>query len=138
MLDPGALGTGRAHAHLPLRARDAARSKQCSGRSDQCPHAWNRRGGETRASVLATIQAEVSDPRNHYYNRSRGLVVREIHYEHTWPTFPTIAEQDTFLVAWIALLESRELILGGEPTSDFICGYRKSPTLLTSTRFTSF
>jgi hypothetical protein len=93
---------------------------------------------ETRASVLATIQAEVSDPRNHYYNRSRGLVVREIHYEVTWPTFPTIAEQDTFLVAWIALLESRELILGGEPTSDFICGYRKSPTLLTSTRFTSF
>lgn len=74
------------------------------------------------------MQAEVSDPRNHNYNRSHGLVAREIHPELTWPTFPTIAEHDTFLVVWIALLESRALILGGEPTSDFICGYRKNPT----------
>ena len=49
-------------------------------------------------------------------------------YEITWQTFPTATQQDEFLDAWIALVEARDLVLGGGPTSGFICGRRKSPT----------
>ena len=48
-------------------------------------------------------------------------------YEITWHSGPTLEQQDAFLDAWIALVESRGLVLGGGPTSGFLCGYRRSP-----------
>ena len=49
-------------------------------------------------------------------------------YEINWQTFPTATQQDEFLNAWIALVEARDLVVGGGPTSGFISGRRKSPT----------
>ena len=49
-------------------------------------------------------------------------------YEITWEHFTTACQQDAFLDAWIALIESRDLVLVGGPTSGFICGRQKNPT----------
>lgn len=50
-------------------------------------------------------------------------------YDVTWQTFPTIAQQDDFLDAFVVLIESRDLELGGGPTSGFVCGVGKNPSL---------
>jgi uncharacterized protein YggL (DUF469 family) len=47
-------------------------------------------------------------------------------YEITWHRDPTPEQQDSFLDAWIGLVESRDLVLGGGPTSGFVCGFRKN------------
>ena len=49
-------------------------------------------------------------------------------YEITWHSSPTLEQQDAFLDAWIALVASRALVLGGGPTSGFVCGFRKKPS----------
>ena len=48
-------------------------------------------------------------------------------YEATWRIHPTIEQQNAFLDGFIALIESRDLQLGGGPTSGFVCGVQKNP-----------
>jgi uncharacterized protein YggL (DUF469 family) len=48
-------------------------------------------------------------------------------YEACWLNHPTIEQQDAFLDRFITLIESRDLQLGGGPTSGFVCGVRKNP-----------
>ena len=50
-------------------------------------------------------------------------------YEVTWQTFPTMDQQDQFLDALIALIESRDLELGGGATSGVVCGVHKNPSV---------
>lgn len=61
--------------------RVAEGSEQRQGRVARCldtaRNAWDGRGGETQASVRASGQAQVSDPRNPQYNRTCGLVAEE-------------------------------------------------------------
>ena len=54
---------------------------------------------------------------------------QELGFEYSviWHTYPNIEQQDAFLDAFIALIESRSLVLGGGPTSGFVCGVRKNP-----------
>ena len=50
---------------------------QRDGGNHRRVHAWDGRGGETKASGAATRQAKAEDPRNPHYNRVSGLVAGE-------------------------------------------------------------
>ncbi len=79
LLGPRAQTAIRAHACLPaLRARHAARPQQRVGgahrRAQHAGRAWDGRSGEIQASITATWQVQVFDPRNPRYNAMRLAV----------------------------------------------------------------
>lgn len=49
-------------------------------------------------------------------------------YSLTWRSRPSIEEQDAFIDGFVQLIESRDLTLGGGPTTGAVCGVRKNPS----------